>query len=163
MTRSRPARADGLEQLRRRRGCCRAQASARCGRRLEGQPVLAGGEDVPDGVEAAREPRAMARALAASSRSLPCCRPKRMMPSTARYPCSGVRAAPQDAVHELAVGDREEVTFSERVSRDLIRGLRFDGCWWTGYGRDGCAAAGRSRPRVGGSSVLRGRGSRRGG
>ena len=44
----------------------------------------------------------MARALAASSRSLPCCRPKRMMPSTARYPCSGVRAAPQDAVHELA-------------------------------------------------------------
>ena len=68
-----------------------------------------------------------------------------------------------DCGRRVVVGDREEVTFSERVSRDLIRGLRFDGCWWTGYGRDGCAAAGRSRPRVGGSSVLRGRGSRRGG
>ena len=31
----------------------------------------------------------MARALAASSRSLPCCRPSRMSPSTALYPCSG--------------------------------------------------------------------------
>ena len=36
-----------------------------------------------------QEPRAMARALAASSRGLPCCRPSRMSPSTALYPCSG--------------------------------------------------------------------------
>ena len=47
------------------------------------------------------------------------------------------------------LANREEVTFSERASRDLIRGLRFDECWRTGYGRDACAAAGRSRLRRG--------------
>ena len=57
-------------------------------RRLQGQPVLAGGEDVLDGVEAAgaEGDGAGARGVEPGVAVLP---PSRMIPSTALYPCSG--------------------------------------------------------------------------